>query len=1461
MRIKNFTLMTLALLMMSVVAFAQKAPTNEAIAQQKESRAIALQKEKFGAFDFNHKVLPQFAQKAKSFNHPAGLTVKNGPKKTATQARLEEAKRHAKTSVKATSEKVERLLSPIWGQGNFTTSLIGNRAAPTGSLFFDDFETGEISSQWTLKTLSEGTGWIPATPANYDICDAFSGDYVASSWSWNNASYDVDNWLITPKVALGGSVVFWSYTSANYPDKYEVLLSTTGTETTDFTVSLREMAADAGGAWVQHVIDLSAYAGQEGYIAIHHQDYDQNYLFIDDFAVTAEPYVGPTPVTPPSGLTTMQFTMLAYAPDSEGEFQPFERVLTIGIDGTDVYVQGVGYYMPEAWIKGTLSHDGTVTFPTGQYYGIVSGTQLYFQAYDYNTQALLDNLTLTFNALTGSITWPSVLIMDCGTPTGLDELYNYYEVDLVVPGTEPATLTPPAGIESNLVEYRMIGDAYDYEANPYGDYSEPVFIGIDGNDVWVKGVCIDLPDAWIKGTKNGDTITFPTGQNLGEITYWGYIFKYFFGGYDFTSYAQAEVTMTLDSNTGIYNMTSPDCMIINSSWLAVDPNLWFLTLQFVPVPDVAATPAQPTITDATLEGTSYPSITVDIPTTDVDGNLLLTSKLSYQYYYDVNKTVNPLTLYKSQYSRLADDMTEIPYNFSDDYDVYNYKLYLNQDFSTWNKVGIQSIYRGGGEEKRSEIFWYTLVPYPHEITFVAANDLSIQNKKATVKVNDAPATVDANGKLAVPETYTVTLTAANGYRFTSVTSTGATIELDTYGLVATFEMPADDITVNYEMRELYSEIDFATTGEYTIQDGQATVTVNGDDVTENIDETGTLLDVAENSTVTITAEPGFKLANVTASYKEKSAGGASGDLTVYDGGDTNGYVPVYGFYADAYLKSEFVMPASDLTDMAGSDINSMKFYLSTPASEAWTSTFQVFLKEVTETGISAYSGTADATVVYEGTLDGTGSEMEITFTTPYHYNGGNLLVGVYNITTGNYKSAAFLGTTVNGASVQGYSYSSLDAVSVNQRNFLPKTTFAYSGGGAAEVQVGSGDLIQNYLPTYNLYNYSVTQQIYTASEIGQAGSINSIAYYCTSNAVPRNLDIYLVHTSKDIFASTTDWIAVSESDKVFSGNVDFAQEDWTTITLDKPFNYNGTDNLCVIVDDNTGNWHSSMRFKVYDATNQSIVIYSDNTNYEMSSISSLEGYYKTWKNQMVLGMETTPATNLDVNLAADGNSASFTVPGSNGTITVNYELVRLGYSINVPANTYITYYTDKDITVYDSDVELLTVTAVSATEATVTPLTVVAANTPMLIHNTSNAEKTLWIVPTEETHDKPAADVVTVAPEFKGTLTAKEFTDADMAAKDHYVCTGQSFMWVRNAGTIGAGKCWLEVDKSTTQGAPSLVITLGNGNSGDATGIAPVTGKTGAENGQWYDLNGRKLNAAPTQKGVYVINGKKVVIK
>ena len=169
------------------------------------------------------------------------------------------------------------------------------------------------------------------------------------------------------------------------------------------------------------------------------------------------------------------------------------------------------------------------------------------------------------------------------------------------------------------------------------------------------------------------------------------------------------------------------------------------------------------------------------------------------------------------------------------------------------------------------------------------------------------------------------------------------------------------------------------------------------------------------------------------------------ELTVHDGTATSSYVPAYGFYADAYLKCEMVFPAAELADMNNGSISGITFYATTPAAEAWTATWQVFVAEVADATISDFAG--PGTVVYEGTLDGTQSSMTITFSEPYTYNGGNLLVGVYCTETGNYKSVTWGGETVEGASVQGNSYSSLSAVSATQRNFLPKTTFVYTAGG------------------------------------------------------------------------------------------------------------------------------------------------------------------------------------------------------------------------------------------------------------------------------------------------------------------------------------------------------------------------------------------------------------------------------
>ena len=188
-------------------------------------------------------------------------------------------------------------------------------------------------------------------------------------------------------------------------------------------------------------------------------------------------------------------------------------------------------------------------------------------------------------------------------------------------------------------------------------------------------------------------------------------------------------------------------------------------------------------------------------------------------------------------------------------------------------------------------------------------------------------------------------------------------------------------------------------------------------------------------------------------------------ITVYDGEDGNSYVPIYGLYADAYLKCEYVIPAENLVEATGGQLKSLTWYLQTSAAAAWGGNFQVFLKEVTGTTLTEYSGSAGGQIVYEGAIDGTSTEIKIDFSTPFDYSGGDLLVGIYNTAAGTYKSAKFYGQSVEGVSLTGYSYSSLDAVSATQRNFGPKTTFEYEAGSGPVYPRPTNLVVSNITPT------------------------------------------------------------------------------------------------------------------------------------------------------------------------------------------------------------------------------------------------------------------------------------------------------------------------------------------------------------------------------------------------------------
>ena len=128
-------------------------------------------------------------------------------------------------------------------------------------------------------------------------------------------------------------------------------------------------------------------------------------------------------------------------------------------------------------------------------------------------------------------------------------------------------------------------------------------------------------------------------------------------------------------------------------------------------------------------------------------------------------------------------------------------------------------------------------------------------------------------------------------------------------------------------------------------------------------------------------------------------------------------------------------------------------------------------------------------------------------------------------------------------------------------------------------------------------------------------------------------------------------------------------------------------------------------------------------------------------------------------------------------------------------------------------------------------------------------KQTILLIPTEEHPNE-----VQFASQFMGTLEGTTLPVATNT-KTSYALNGTNFVWVKYQPLdVPANKWWLEV----TNAAGVKAITLVD--EDDATGINAIDNGQLTIDNDWYDLDGRKIQT-PKQKGIYINNGRKVVVK
>lgn len=155
--------------------------------------------------------------------------------------------------------------------------------------FTEGFEGVGTPAGWTvINNNADAELWYFTTPG---AGTANGGTQVARIDY--NASVAHDDYLVTPQIAVVDQntdrlTLFGKSRSASFLEDFNILISTTGTNVGDFSIQLTPTIT-APATWTQYQYDLSAYEGQNIYIAFQAVSLNEWELYIDDVTIDGMP--------------------------------------------------------------------------------------------------------------------------------------------------------------------------------------------------------------------------------------------------------------------------------------------------------------------------------------------------------------------------------------------------------------------------------------------------------------------------------------------------------------------------------------------------------------------------------------------------------------------------------------------------------------------------------------------------------------------------------------------------------------------------------------------------------------------------------------------------------------------------------------------------------------------------------------------------------------------------------------------------------------------------------------------------------------------------------------------------------------------------------------------------------------------------------------------------------------------
>ena len=236
-----------------------------------------------------------------------------------------------------------------------TPNLLPSVSSPKDAILSESFDAETFPPDgWTTANPDGGTGWIRVSVGTSPI-PGWNGGTVTSPFTGGGVAFCTystggiasnDQYLISPQLSITSDLAldFWLQKQPDsYMDSVQVLLSTTNNQPSSFTTVLGDYPLPwytGESDWKHHTIDLSAFTGQNVYIAFREFSASNYYtaaVFIDQVTV------GPLPTTP---VAYVNYTAVDFGLVDAGQTNTYDVFSLLNFGGGILTASSVTFSNP-----------------------------------------------------------------------------------------------------------------------------------------------------------------------------------------------------------------------------------------------------------------------------------------------------------------------------------------------------------------------------------------------------------------------------------------------------------------------------------------------------------------------------------------------------------------------------------------------------------------------------------------------------------------------------------------------------------------------------------------------------------------------------------------------------------------------------------------------------------------------------------------------------------------------------------------------------------------------------------------------------------------------------------------------------------------------------------------------------------------------------------------------------------